>query len=414
MSSEAAATVPIVLEGMTESAKAGDSAVLYATKAKMYLIPKLEAGKTFSCEFGNYPHTDIIGKAYGSRVHAKGKVQGWLTLLRTTPEIWSRVLQHRTQILYSTDISMIILNLGIGPGSVVVESGTGSGSLTYSLAWAAGRAGHVYTFEFHEQRAQQARNELTHLLGQWGNVGNVTVTHADACRDGFLHPEDGADLAGRVDAVFLDLPSPWLAVPHAYAVMKPGAGFCAFSPCIEQVQRTCEELAKDNRFHMIKMIECLERPYDIKKNDLVRLDTIGITKNRKRRAALQKKTTADDDNDNNDDDISAAVPPPTKEPKKECETIITTTTEEKEEEEEKEESFVSMAIPSTTTLMAKPTSSIKGHTGFLLFAYKSIMPATEATATAVATATATATATTDAETAAASTTTEADKREDTN
>ena len=375
-----APAVPTLFQGKTTCPKEGDCVVLYATKAKMFLINKLESGKTFSCEFGNYLHSDIIGKAYGSRVNARGKVQGWLTLLRTTPEIWSRVLRHRTQILYSTDISMIIFNLGIGPGSVVVESGTGSGSLTYSLAWAAGRTGHVYTFEFHEQRAEQARNELTSLLGQWDGIGNVTVTHADACNDGFLHPQDGADLAGKVDAVFLDLPSPWLAVPHAYAVMKPGAGFCAFSPCIEQVQRTCEELAKDNRFHMIKMIECLERPYDIKKNDLLRIDSVGLNVKGKKRPFSQLRT-----NENND---NSAVP--LKEQKVEgedkkgdCEKVENEEVKEEEkvkeevveEEEEEEEEFVSMALPSTTTLMAKPTTSIKGHTGFLLFAYKSIIPA---------------------------------------
>lgn len=355
-----------VIQGMTACPKEGDCVVLYATKAKMYLVNKLEAGKTFSCEFGNYLHSDIIGKAYGSRVNARGKVQGWLTLLRTTPEIWSRVLHHRTQILYSTDISMIIFNLGIGPGSVVVESGTGSGSLTYSLAWAAGRTGHVYTFEFHEQRAEQARNELTSLLGQWDGIGNVTVTHADACNDGFLHPQDGADLAGKVDAVFLDLPSPWLAVPHAYAVMKPGAGFCAFSPCIEQVQRTCEELAKDNRFHMIKMIECLERPYDIKKNDLLRIDSVGLNVKGKKRTFSQLKT-----NENNNVPLKEQKVENEEEKKEKKEEVKE---EEIKEEEEEEEEFVSMALPSTTTLMAKPTTSIKGHTGFLLFAYKSIMP----------------------------------------
>lgn len=39
--------------------------------------------------------------------------------------------------------------------------------------------------------------------------------HRDVLQDGF-----GEDLNGKADAVFLDLPSPWLGVPHAVAAMK--------------------------------------------------------------------------------------------------------------------------------------------------------------------------------------------------
>ena len=49
--------------------------------------------------------------------------KGWVYLLHPTPALWTLNLPHRTQILYSTDISMIILQLAIKPGSVVVESG---------------------------------------------------------------------------------------------------------------------------------------------------------------------------------------------------------------------------------------------------------------------------------------------------
>ena len=55
-------------------------------------------------------------------------------LVAPTPELWSLVLRHRTQILYVADISLVCSYLELRPGSVVLESGTGSGSLTHSLA----------------------------------------------------------------------------------------------------------------------------------------------------------------------------------------------------------------------------------------------------------------------------------------
>lgn len=54
------------------------------------------------------------------------------------------------------DIAMVCAQLELRPGAVVLESGTGSGSLTHSLARAVGPAGQVWTYEFHEQRAQMA------------------------------------------------------------------------------------------------------------------------------------------------------------------------------------------------------------------------------------------------------------------
>ena len=68
----------------------------------------------------------------------------------------------------------------------------------------------------------------------------VTVEVRDIQGQGF--PEK---LSGLADSVFLDLPQSWLAVPSAAKMLKEDRVLCSFSPCIEQVQRTCEVLRSD-------------------------------------------------------------------------------------------------------------------------------------------------------------------------
>lgn len=49
--------------------------------------------------------------------------RGWCFVLQPTPELWTQTLPHRTQIIYTPDISMILFQLDIKPGSIVIESG---------------------------------------------------------------------------------------------------------------------------------------------------------------------------------------------------------------------------------------------------------------------------------------------------
>ncbi|XP_063529041.1 tRNA (adenine(58)-N(1))-methyltransferase catalytic subunit TRMT61A [Cydia strobilella] len=200
----------------------------------------------FQTTFGALKVKNLIGVEYGSRVELS---KGWGHVLQPTPELWSVTLPHRTQIIYTPDISMILLQLDLVPGCVVIEAGTGSGSLTHALIRRVRPHGHVHTFDFHEHRANIARDEFE----AHGIAGYVTAKHRDVLEQGF-----GEELNGKADAVFLDLPAPWVGVPHAVAAMKENGGrFCSFSPCIEQVQRTCLALT-NNGFQELTTLELLQ------------------------------------------------------------------------------------------------------------------------------------------------------------
>ncbi|KNC75691.1 hypothetical protein SARC_11791 [Sphaeroforma arctica JP610] len=195
---------------------------------------------------GTFKHTDLIGQRYGAKVQA---TMGFCHVLKPSAELWTSSLPHRTQILYTPDISMITMRLCLKPGSVVVESGTGSGSLSHAMVRSIAPTGHLYTFDFHEERVAQAKSDFkTHAVDNM-----VTSTHRDVMGTGF-------GLTGVADAVFLDLPGPWEAVPSAKQALKAEGGLvCSFSPCIEQVQRTCQAL-RDEGFVELETLETLQKP----------------------------------------------------------------------------------------------------------------------------------------------------------
>lgn len=80
------------------------------------------------------------------------------------------------------DIAFICSFLGIKPGSKVIEAGalpsimsiktreltsctgTGSGSFTHSVARTIGDLGHLYSFEFHEERYNEALSVVSALF----------------------------------------------------------------------------------------------------------------------------------------------------------------------------------------------------------------------------------------------------------
>ena len=62
------------------------------------------------------------------------------------------------------------------------------------------------------------------------------MAHRDVCAARAHGGGFGEELDGKADAVFLDLPEPWLAVGHTKLALKPGKKVCSYSPCIEQVK----------------------------------------------------------------------------------------------------------------------------------------------------------------------------------
>ena len=74
-----------------------------------------EVENIFQTSYGGFKVADLVGKKFGTKIPM---TRGYGYALYPTPELWTKTLPHRTQILYSTDISLILMNLDLKPGSV--------------------------------------------------------------------------------------------------------------------------------------------------------------------------------------------------------------------------------------------------------------------------------------------------------
>ncbi|EED94345.1 hypothetical protein THAPSDRAFT_261852, partial [Thalassiosira pseudonana CCMP1335] len=208
----------------------------------------------FSNRNGHFHHNDFIGKPYGCKIRSRNNDGlGFLYLLRPTPELWARSLPHRTQIVHELDAAMIVHHLNVSPNMIVCESGTGSGAMSHVFLRSLAPMGKLHTYEFNKVRVEKARDEFVgHGLGHL-----VEVHHRDVCGKKALLKLNGQSVA---HAIFLDLPEPWLAVPHAAHTIKPNGRICSYSPCMEQTQRTCTAL-RQHGFHSIQTVEARLKEY---------------------------------------------------------------------------------------------------------------------------------------------------------
>jgi len=220
----------------------GDYILLYLNQRKTYLV-KVEAGKSFHTHKGFIKFDDLIGKDYSSYILSSLGVE--FTALKPLLRDFIMKSVRKTQITYPKDIALIVMFSGIGPGSRVVEAGTGTGALTTALAHYVKPVGRVYSYEIREEFLKTAEKNLKRA----GLIDFVELKNKDVTA--------GID-ESDVDAVILDLATPWLVVFHAYNALKHCRTIVSFSPTIDQVVKTVEAL-NENGFVDMETVECLMR-----------------------------------------------------------------------------------------------------------------------------------------------------------
>ena len=185
----------------------------------------------------------LVGESFG--ITAKTSLNDELVILRPTIEDMILKLTRRTQVIYPKDLGMIIVKCGIHSGSMVLESGTGSGATTALLAYLVMPSGHVFSYEVREDFQENARKNLARL----GLLEFVTLRLSDA-KEGFQEKD--------ADAGILDIGDPWEALPSFRRSLRPSGVMAAITPTTNQAERLVEKM-KEERFVAVETIEILMR-----------------------------------------------------------------------------------------------------------------------------------------------------------
>ncbi|MFP4083517.1 MAG: tRNA (adenine-N1)-methyltransferase [Desulfonatronovibrio sp.] len=224
--------------------KTGQLVMLVSPKGKRY-FRVLDPQETLNTNDGQLQMRTVMEKGFGSRLDTHlGKTY---TVLKPTLYDLIKSVKRRTQIIYPKDIGYIIVKLGIGPGSRVIEAGSGSGALTTALAWFVGEQGRVYSFERREEFSSLCRDNL-YRNGLGTRVDNIVRDISQ----GFGQQE--------VDALFLDVRTPWDYLEHIPEALLPGGPMGFLLPTVNQVSTLLSAL-ENGPFTSIEVLEILVRRY---------------------------------------------------------------------------------------------------------------------------------------------------------
>jgi tRNA (adenine57-N1/adenine58-N1)-methyltransferase len=240
----------------TQTITEGDYALLYMNPRKTYMI-RIEKGRSFHTHKGFVKFDDLIGKEWGCSLTSSLGFR--FSVLKPILRDYIMKSARETQINYPKDIGLIVMFSGIGPGSVVVEAGTGTGAMTTALAHYVKPNGKIFSYDIRPEFQRTAEKNLTRAA----LIGLVELKNKDVTA--------GID-ENNIDSVILDLASPWVVIPIAYPALKPSGTLVSFSPTIDQVVKAVEAL-QENGFVDIQTVECLMRGMQIERGK-TRPDTL--------------------------------------------------------------------------------------------------------------------------------------------
>jgi len=214
--------------------------VLLAPGGKKLLV--ILEGETLNIPSVGVVRTEHLRASIGRRCTIGDR--SFLVLLPSVRDLFD-VVRRGAQIVGPKDAPSIVWNCDLKAGDLVVEGGAGSGALTIALARAVGPDGRVVTYDVRSDFLEQARTNVVAA----GLLDRVNFKVGDI-RSGITERD--------AEAVVLDIPDPWAAIPSAAEALRPCGHFASYSPNMEQVHETVTALRSET-FIEIRTLEIIER-----------------------------------------------------------------------------------------------------------------------------------------------------------
>ena len=168
------------------------------------------------------------------------------------------------QIINSKDSAAIVSASGISGGSTILESGIGSGALTVQLGKVIGEKGLIVGIDRDKNTETIVRRNM-----ELFNIRTELDFHNMDINEYDFNSEKR-----KFDAIFLDLPDPWLCIKNLIGSIKMGSRIITYLPNFDQVENTVLEMEK-NGLYVIETFELIKRNLLVRK-DATRPDSEGI------------------------------------------------------------------------------------------------------------------------------------------
>ena len=162
------------------------------------------------------------------------------------------LLERGPQIITPKDIAWISYRLGASSSNHIVEVGGGSGALTLALAQSLAPNGKLTVFESSEKHLRILNRNLN--KSPWKE--SVVVRNEE-----FTIDTPVLDC----DALFFDIPQPWVLLSWAKKSLVPGGLLMAYLPTINQVSNLINYL---NDWREVELVENIQRDWNVEKNAL--------------------------------------------------------------------------------------------------------------------------------------------------